>query len=162
MSPTRVAVRIGEVRVARERSILFTIGLGSCVAIVLYDARVRVGGLAHAMLPAPLRSNREPAPGRCVSTAVPALLELMVQHGAHAAHIRARLAGGASMFATLLPEEGRRLGTRNVEAARAALCAAGIPLDGEEVGGDHGRSVFLDTGDGSVVVRSVIRPDVCL
>lgn len=162
MSPARVAVRIGEVRVARERSILFTIGLGSCVAIVLYDAQACIGGLAHAMLPAPLRTHREPAPGRCVSTAVPALLDEMLGQGAREAHIRARLAGGAAMFAALLPEDGLRLGTRNVEAARAALVSAGIPLVGEEVGGEHGRSVFLDTGDGSLVVRSAIRPDVCL
>lgn len=160
MKPEQVPVRIGEVRVARETGVLFTIGLGSCVAIALYDRDARVGGLAHAMLPRPIRTRRPAPAGRFATTAVPELIELMVENGADTTRIRARLAGGASMFAALLPEYGLRLGLRNIEAARTALAEAGIPLDGEEVGGEHGRSVFLDTGDGSLLVTSVLQPKV--
>jgi chemotaxis protein CheD len=162
MNAERVPVRIGEVKVARERSVLFTIGLGSCVAIALYDADARVGGLAHAMLPKPLRSRRPAPAGRFVNTAVAELIDMMIEAGAEPARIRARLAGGASMFAALLPESGLRLGKRNIEAARRALGDAGIPVDGEEVFGEHGRSVFLDTGDGSLLVTSVYEQDVKL
>lgn len=160
MTPERWPVRIGEVKVARESGVLFTIGLGSCVAIALYDPEARVGGLAHAMLPKPLRSRQPAPPGRFATTAVPELVERMLEHGAESTRIRARLAGGASMFAALLPEYGLRLGLRNIEAARSALAEAGIPLDGEEVGGEHGRSVFLDTGSGSLLVTSVLQPNV--
>ncbi len=160
MRPDRVPVRIGEVKVARGQGVLFTIGLGSCVAIALYDQDARVGGLAHAMLPRPLRTRGPAAPGRFATTAVPELIERMVEHGAEAVRIRARLVGGASMFAALLPEYGLRLGLRNIEAAHIALEEAGIPLDGEEVGGEHGRSVFLDTCDGSMLVTSALQPDV--
>lgn len=162
MKAERVPVRIGEVKVAREASVLFTIGLGSCVAIVLYDPEARVGGLAHAMLPKPLRSRRQAPPGRFVNTAIAVLLDMMVEAGADPARIRARLAGGASMFTALLPESGLRLGKRNVEAARRVLSEAGIPIDGEEVFGEHGRSVFLDTGDGTLRVSSVYQEDVTL
>jgi chemotaxis protein CheD len=48
-----VPVRIGDVKVAAGPSVLFTIGLGSCVAVALYDPERRIGGLAHAMLPDP-------------------------------------------------------------------------------------------------------------
>lgn len=162
MTSERVPVRIGEVKVAREQGVLFTIGLGSCVAIVLYDHEARVGGLAHAMLPRPLRTRRPAPPGRFAATAVPELLMRMTEYGADAARVRARLAGGASMFAALLPEYGLRLGQRNVDAAREALSLAGVPLDGEEVGGEHGRSVFLDTCTGRLLVTSALQPEVAL
>jgi chemotaxis protein CheD len=162
MTGPRIPVLIGDVKVAASDAILFTIGLGSCVAIVLYDVERRVGGLAHAMLPTPA-SLRQPAPaGRFASTAVLELIALMEAAGAARPRMRARLAGGASMFDTLLTERGRKLGLRNVEAARDALSSEGIPLDGEDVGGEHGRSVFLHVQDGRVIVSSVHHGDVVL
>jgi chemotaxis receptor (MCP) glutamine deamidase CheD len=49
-----------------------------------------------------------------------------------------------------------------VEAARAALEEAGIPIDGEDVFGTYGRSVFLRTTDGKLLVTSVSNEDVRL
>jgi len=158
----RISVQIGDVRVGSEETVLFTIGLGSCVAIVLYDAIRRIGGLAHAMLPDPSSSRRPAPPGRFASTAVPELIGIMEQVGAKRHSLRARLAGGASMFASVLPESGRQLGMRNVVAARAALAAVRIPVDGEDVGGSHGRSVYLHTCNGRVVVSSVHHDDIVL
>ncbi len=158
----KLAVNIGDVRAAADGTVLFTIGLGSCVAIVLYDGVRNVGGLAHAMLPDPSSSRRPAPPGRFASTAVPELVRLMEECGARKHALRARLAGGASMFASVLPESGRQLGMRNVEAARVALAALRIPVDNEDVGGSHGRSVFLHTCDGRVVVTSVYHDDITL
>ena len=156
----RIPVRIGEVKVARSGDVLYTIGLGSCVAIALYDGQAGVGGLAHAMLPEPGR--REGPPGRFATTAVTELVTRLEQEGAEVHRLRARLAGGASMFRDLLEGEGLRLGRRNVEAAREALQQAGIPIDGEDVYGTYGRSVYLHTADGKLLVTSVKHDDVVL
>ncbi|HSJ24395.1 MAG TPA: chemotaxis protein CheD [Longimicrobiales bacterium] len=158
----QVPVRIGEVKVASGSSVLFTIGLGSCVAIALFDDRARVGGLAHAMLPRPERGHRTAPPGRFVTTAMPVLLDMLEREGAVRSRLRARLAGGASMFQAVLEGEGLRLGRRNVEAAQEALAAAGVPVDGVDVHGTHGRSVFLRTSDGTLLVTSVSNEDVYL
>jgi chemotaxis protein CheD len=158
----QVPVRIGEVRIARDSAVLFTIGLGSCVAVALYDAGVRIGGLAHAMLPRPERGHRSAPRGRFATTAIAELLELLEAAGASRDRLRARLAGGASMFRDVLEGEGLRLGRRNIEAAREALEAAGIALDGEDVYGTYGRSVFLRTSDGKLLVTSVNHDDVLL
>jgi chemotaxis protein CheD len=157
----QVPVRIGEVRVAAGSSVLFTIGLGSCVAVALYDAQQQVGGLAHAMLPNPSAGRHAP-PGRFATTAVAELMQLLQAEGASPARMRARLAGGASMFRDVLEGDGLRLGRRNVEAAREALQAAGIPVDGEDVYGTYGRSVFLRTIDGRLLVTSVNHDNVLL
>ena len=162
MTLDRVAVHIGDVKVAAEGATLLTIGLGSCVAIALYDPRTKVGGLAHAMLPSPTDGRRDVPPGRFATTAVPQLVDLMKEAGASRRRIRARLAGGASMFRDLLEGDGLKLGRRNVEAAREALAALDIPIDGEDVFGSYGRSVYLDTGDGRLLVTSVRNPDVIL
>lgn len=158
----QVAVRIGEIRVSSASSMLFTVGLGSCVAIALYDADAKVGGLAHAMLPHP-RDGRGDAPaGRFAVTAVEELIDQMVRHGAKRKRLRARLAGGASMFRDVLEGDGLRLGRRNVEAALEALQSAGITVDGQDVFGTYGRSVFLRTSDGKLLVTSVKHSDVIL
>jgi chemotaxis protein CheD len=162
VSELRVSVQIGELKVAGAGTVLFTVGLGSCVAIALYDASARIGGLAHAMLPDPSNGRKQTPPGRFASTAVPSLLEMMLAAGADPARVVARLAGGSSMFESLLDERGRRLGMRNVEAAREALARAGSPIHAEDVGGAHGRSVYLCTTDGSLRVTSVMLPDVIL
>lgn len=152
---TEHRVKIAEWAVAAAPARIVTIGLGSCVAIVLYDARARVGGLAHVLLPAPGKATDADHPGKFPSSAVPCVLAEMRARGANGA-ITARLVGGASLFASLLTREGAgAIGERNVAASRAALAAARVPVVGELVGGEVGRSVFFDVGSGRVDVRSV-------
>jgi chemotaxis protein CheD len=158
----RVQVRIGEVKVAPDESLLFTIGLGSCVAVAVYDGRTRLGGLLHAMLPDPASGRRDAPAGRFATTAVAELVALLLEHGAAPSRLRARLVGGASMFRDVLDSEGLRLGRRNVEMARQALGQLNIPIDGEDVYGTYGRSVFFRTTDGRVTVTSVRHDDVIL
>jgi chemotaxis protein CheD len=147
-------VRIANHAVARGSGRLVTIGLGSCVAIAMHDARFRVAGLAHVLLPDPSVARDATNPARFASTAVPLLLQEMRAMGAAGA-ITAKIAGGAALFGALLGSTGGQMGSRNVAAARAALAAAGIRLVAEETGGAAGRSVTLDVNSGSLTVRSV-------
>ena len=155
-------MRVADLRIGRAEDVLVTIGLGSCVAIILYDAAVHVGGLAHVLLPSPALSRGSPNPARVPQTAVPALLTEMAAAGASPRRIKARLAGGASMFAALSTPGTIQMGERNVVAARHALAAAGIPIVGEAVGGDFGRTVRLFVRDGRVSVSSVMHGSVAL
>lgn len=158
----QVQVRIGDVKVAGGPSLLFCIGLGSCVAVTLYDAEARIGGMAHTMLPRPEPGHTAGPSGRYVTAAIPQLIGMLEQSGASAGRLRARLAGGAAMFPDLLDREGLQLGRRNVEVARETLHRAAVPIDGEDVFGSHGRSVFLRTTDGMLLVTSVAHEDVLL
>ena len=158
----REPVTIGQTRVAGADTVLYALGLGSCVAIVLYDSAQRLGGMAHALLPQPSNGTPPVTPGRYVSTAVDALVRAMEEAGASRRSLRARLAGGASMFDAAVAGDVRQLGMRNVLAARAALARAGIPVDREDVGGGHGRSVYLHVDEGRVVISALARDDVVL
>ena len=155
MSAGQIIVRVADLRAARGSEVLMTVGLGSCVAIALYDPQVKVGGMAHVLLPSPALTRKDTNPAKFPQTALPKLLELMGQHGASARRITARLVGGASMFAALAPPGTIQMGERNIVASRQVLNAHGIPLVGEAVGGDFGRTVRLDCSAGTLEVRSV-------
>ncbi|MGH7525717.1 MAG: chemotaxis protein CheD [Gemmatimonadales bacterium] len=161
MNRHEVIVRVADLRVGTGDDVLLTVGLGSCVAILLHDSAARVGGLAHILLPSPALSRKDENAARFPQTAVPHLLQLMAEQGASPRRITARLAGGASMFASLSPPGAIQMGERNVVASRQALNGHGIPLVAEAVGGDFGRTVRLRVADGKVDVSSVahgVRP----
>ncbi len=156
MSGREIIVRVADLGVGGAGDRLITVGLGSCIAIVLHDGSACVGGLAHVLLPSPGLSRPDGNPAKSPQTAVPRLLELMARLGASPRRVTARLAGGASMFAALSPPGTIQMGERNVVASRQVLHSHGIPLIGEAVGGDYGRTISLDVSNGTLEVRSVI------
>ena len=135
---------------------LVTVGLGSCVAITLWDKARRAGALAHVLLPEPHANAVVENPAKFASTAVPALTEAMRECGARGPYV-ATLTGGAGLFGQLLKMRGENVGGRNVLAATEALERARIPIVGTDTGGDYGRTVSLDVTDGTVTVRSVAK-----
>jgi chemotaxis protein CheD len=147
-------VKVADFAVAAD-GLITTVGLGSCVAIVLYDAAAHVGGLAHVLLPDEAMSRDRENPAKFPATAVPLLLEHMQKLGALPGRVRAKIAGGASMFANFSSASGTNIGERNILAVRAALASRRIEIVGEDVGSDHGRSVYFHLADGRVEVRSV-------
>lgn len=159
---TEIRVRVADAAVGQGETTLTTIGLGSCVAIVLHDAEMRIGGLAHILLPSETLSQDRTNQAKFPSTAVPMLVERMRGLGARPGRIVAKLAGGASMFAALLPTSGLQMGERNLVATRDALARARIPIVAEDVGGGHGRSVFFHVKSGELEVRSMVRGNVVL
>ena len=155
MSGREVVVRVADLRCGLADDTLVTVGLGSCVAILLYDAEARVGGMAHILLPSPALSRVDSNPAKFPQTAVPRLLELMAADGAKPRRITARLAGGASMFAALVPPGSIQMGERNLVASREVLNAHQVPLVAEAVGGDFGRTVRFRVCDGRVQISTV-------
>ena len=155
MSGREIVVRVADLGVGGADDVLVTVGLGSCVAIILYDASARIGGLAHILLPSRALTRQEQNVAKFPQSAVPALLELMAVQGAKQRRITARLAGGASMFANLAAPGTIQMGERNLVATRQVLHTHGLPLVAEAVGGDYGRTVRLFVADGRIVVSSV-------
>jgi chemotaxis protein CheD len=151
-----IRVKVADYAVAAA-GMLSTIGLGSCVAIVLYDAETAIGGLAHVLLPSESMSRDRTNPAKFPSTVVPLLVVEMRRLGAEPRRSRAKIAGGASMFGSLIGTGGINIGERNVAAVRQALDRAGIPLVADDTGSDYGRSVFFHLDDGRVEVRSLRR-----
>jgi chemotaxis protein CheD len=154
VEPPDIRVRVADYAVAAGGTIS-TIGLGSCVAIVLHDPVAQVGGLAHVLLPSEAMSRDRSNPAKFPATVLPLLLAEMRRRGASVQRIRAKIIGGASMFGNLMPAGGINIGERNVTAVREVLGAANIPIIADDTGSDYGRSVYLYVLSGRVEVRSI-------
>ena len=155
-----VRVKVADYAVRKGDSVIVTIGLGSCVAIALYDRDARIGGLAHILLPNRAMSRETSNPAKFPETIVPLMIDEMRKLGSSAgARISAKIVGGASMFGQLGSGNGVNVGERNVASTRAVLAEAGIPLLAEDTGLDYGRSVYFHLDDGRVEVRSLKKGD---
>jgi chemotaxis protein CheD len=155
VSTGEVLVRVADLRAGQGADVLVTVGLGSCVAILLHDPQARVGGMAHVLLPSPALARKDTNPAKFPQTALPRLLELMGQHGSSTRRVTARLVGGASMFGSLAQPGTIQMGERNIVACRQALYHHGLALTGEATGGDYGRTVKLWASNGRVEISSV-------
>ncbi|EMA42945.1 chemotaxis protein CheD [Halobiforma nitratireducens] len=152
-APTPVQVGISELAISDGDETLKSYGLGSCLAIALYDPDSGIGGLAHAMLPdGDTAENSERKPGKYADTAIRALLRRMVEKGASYTSVEAKIAGGSDMFE--FESFGDGVGQRNVVAAREELDKLGVPLVAEDVGGDRGRTVEFTPGSGTLMVKT--------
>lgn len=145
----RIRVGVADMATTDDDRSIVTSGLGSCVAVVLYDGDGR-GGLLHAMLPgAPEDTDTE---AKYVDTGIPAMIDELKSLGANPNTLKAKVAGGASM---LNLGNGSPVGEKNVDATKAVLADLGIDLEDTRTGGDAGRSVAFDPTTGTVTIRRV-------
>ena len=138
----------GQIFAASAPSAVTTI-LGSCVAVVLCDEALGVGGLNHYLLPLWARPGDDTL--RFGNVAFERLLEELREHGAVQKRLRAKVFGGAC----LLGGQGKaeHLGDKNVSVARSLLTAARIPIMAEDVGGQRGRKLIVHTDTGDAWVK---------
>jgi len=148
-----IEIGIAEYAVSTNGEALSTFGLGSCVAVGLYEPGSGVSALAHVMLPRKGANGDGDPLGKYADTAVKAMLKEMAEAGADRGNVRAKVVGGSEMFDFSGIAEG--VGRRNVEAVKRELDAQGIPIEAEDVGGDHGRSVTFD-GSGALVLKTAV------
>jgi chemotaxis protein CheD len=125
--------------------------LGSCVGVAIFDTKHRWGGLNHYLLVGDVEKG-EQSPRYGVH-AIPALVELFNRAGSNKKDLIAKVFGGASVLTDV--SIGTTVGIRNIEYARNILLQLRIPVREENVGGDIGRRIILDTLTG-VVAHNLI------
>ena len=146
--PDVIYIGIGELRVSTAP--MSSIGLGSCIGLVLHDSNRQRGGLAHIMLP---NSNgRTDRPGKYADTAICALIEELSVKRRKNGKIIAKIVGGASMFTQF--SESTSIGERNIEKIRTLLKEYSIPIQSEDVGGKVGRTMtYYPANDGKIRIK---------
>ena len=150
-----VVVGIAEFKFAQPPRKLVTYGLGSCVAIVLHSRQSIVGAMAHIMLPLAYGDGENETPGKFADSAVAVMVRQMEIRGIDPPQLIAKIAGGADMFAGQFKGTGRRIGARNILAARKTLDNFGIRLVAQDVGGTSGRTVEFMAESGMFLVRTL-------
>ncbi|WP_340097862.1 chemotaxis protein CheD [Salinibaculum salinum] len=149
--PERVKVGIAEYDVTADGAVLTTSGLGSCIGLALYDPETGTAGLVHVMLPS-ADDMEDGNDAKFADTGTDLLVEKMEAAGANITRLEAKIAGGSDMLD--FSESGSGIGDRNIAQVRETLDDYGIPIVGEDVGGDHGRSLRLEAETGDLVVKS--------
>jgi len=153
-----IKVGMAELAIASTPAKITTIGLGSCVGVVFYDKSKSLGAMAHIMLPSSTLSKKgEPEnKAKYADSAVSDLFSQMLSKGSRRTSIVAKIFGGANMFSLIVRSNKlMNMGDRNVAAVREELDKIGIKIVAEEVGGNVGRTITLDTTDGKVYLRTI-------
>lgn len=138
----------GQLIAAIEPTQITTV-LGSCVAICVWDPKLRIGGMNHYMLPMNPAANDRAE--RFADTATAALFSRLIALGVSASRLEAKVFGGASVLGIA----GSVLGQRNVLAARQQLAERSVPIVAEDVGGNKGRKLVFRTDTGFSTVKIV-------
>lgn len=132
--------------------VLITYSLGSCIAVVIFDPVVKVGGMLHYMLP---ESSLDPDkakqnPHMFADTGITLLFRQSYQYGAKKERMVVKAVGGAQ----ILDQNGLfNIGKRNYLALRKILWRNNVAVAAEHIGGSVNRTVRLEMATGKVFLK---------
>lgn len=157
-----IRVGMSEIACSRSPDVLVTYGLGSCVGVCIYDPLLKIGGMAHVMLPDSSLSKTVTNRGKFADTSIPDLTARLIQMGTLSSRLVAKIAGGSQMFAFMGNDDKLLIGPRNVAAVEKALKEQRIKLSAKNVGGSAGRSILFDLTSGEVTIKMLNSSDIIL
>ena len=153
---SKIYVKAGEVEVGENPGVLTTLGLGSCVAVTLYDRINKLGGMIHYILPENPGDHKDT---KYADTGIKFLVDKLINRGANKKKLKAKMIGGAVMFGELIENTEDSIGNRNISKGKEVLNNMDIEISGEDLGGNYGRSVEFNLEDGSVIIKSYSTED---
>lgn len=150
-------IRIGmaDLNIAKSPDVLITLGLGSCVGVVIYDPIKKIGGMLHAMLPIADEMRDTSNIAKFADTGIIRLVENLKKEGVFQSRLIAKIAGGAQMFSFNQNNDLLKIGLRNVISSKETLQKLRIPIIAEDTGGNFGRTIEFDTSTGILVIKTV-------
>ncbi len=151
MSET-IKVGIADMNICSAPDKITTIGLGSCVGVVLYDPKSKIAGLVHVMLPDSTKINNNQNKMKFADSGVKLLVETLEKKGISRTSLKAKIAGGAKMFNFSSSSDLGSIGDKNVEAVRTVLKSFNIKIVSEDVGLNYGRTIVFDPETTDLVV----------
>lgn len=153
-----IKVGMADLNVCTAPNALTTLGLGSCVGIVLYDSYSKIAGMVHVMLPDSTKIRNNENVAKFADTGIDALIDRLIKLGANRNRLIAKIAGGAQMFAFNSNNDMLRIGERNIEASKSKLQTLGIRILAEDTGLDYGRTIEFYAETGELYIKSVGKP----
>ena len=73
-----------------------------------------------------------------------------------------KIAGGSQMFSYQGLDNQIQIGARNIKAVEENLARLGFTITNRSVGGNSGRSVFMDLATGAIRVKMLDSPEIIL
>lgn len=138
-------VGMGDFSVGEGSTVLSALGIGSCVAVCLYNSENDVAALGHVMLPKKEGDNSK----KRADVIIEGMIDELADKGVDESSLAAKIFGGASMFGS----KDHSIGKENVESVENILQNKDINIEESEIGGNKGRAVWLTCNSGEVVER---------
>lgn len=150
-----VKVGMADMNVCSGADSITTLGLGSCVGVVLWDPQNKICGMVHVMLPdsTSIRNNMNVA--KFADSGIEELLKRVIAKGARRENLVSKIAGGAKMFTVNNKSEILSIGDRNVEASIKKLTELKIPIKAKDTGDTYGRTVTFYPATGQYHIKRV-------
>lgn len=153
-----IKVGMADMNVCLPPNGITTLGLGSCVGVVLYDPITKISGMVHVMLPDSTKIRNNDNIAKFADTGIEELLNRLLKLGANRRTMVSKIAGGAQMFAFKTNNDMLRIGERNVEATKEKLAKEGIRILAEDTGLNYGRTIEFYPETGELYIKSVGKP----
>lgn len=150
-----IKVGMADYKVASGDEKLITLGLGSCVGVVIYDSSKKIAGMAHIMLPSSLEIKNNSNKMKFADTCIDMMLEELYKLKVSKTGLKAKIAGGAQMFSVSLNTETLNIGKRNVIAVKEKLKTLRIPIVAEDVLANYGRTVKFECDTQKYNIKSI-------
>lgn len=155
MNDNSNSVDIAMMKIARAPVQLYSLGLGSCIGVAIYDPSIKIGGLIHILLPTCVGfENGNHSKTKFADSGITALVDALVIAGASRIRLKAKMAGGASMFITKNTSGIHEIGKRNIQSGRDTLKLLGIELLAHDTGGNKGRTIIFDIDTGQLTIKT--------
>lgn len=151
-----IIVGIADMKICKAPETITTLGLGSCIGIVLYDRAAKVAGLVHIMLPDSTKIKQNQNKLKFADTGIDALVEKLQSMGISRFSLKAKIAGGAKMFefSSGVSDLGS-IGDKNIMAVKNKLKSLGIAIMAEDVGLNYGRTIVFDPETCELTITNV-------
>ena len=134
---------------AKNGNYLITTVLGSCIAVCLWDPRLKSGGMNHYKLPL-WNGDGLPSP-KFGNIAIIKLIENMLNMGSNQKELKAKVFGGGAVIRSA--SGFLNVGERNIEIARDVLSQEKIPIVASDVGGEQSRKIIFNTQTGGILMK---------
>ena len=137
----------------QPEEVLVTYSLGSCLGVAFYDPVLRIGGMAHCMLPlSQIDAHKaQEKPFMFVDTGVMQLLDMLFKRGCRKKDLIVRVAGASRVMDN---QNLFRIGERNYAVFRKVMWKNGLLIKREDIGGEASRTLRLHIATGQLTVRS--------
>lgn len=151
----KISVGIGEMKISKDKNeVVVVYGLGSCVAVVAYDAIARIGGILHVLLSENNNTQTENYKEflKYADTGIPMFISAMEDLGATRFSMEVKLIGAAHMFPSI-NEMSINIGEDNVRIAKEILKKHFVRIVAEDIGGVIARTIQLFINSGKVLIK---------
>jgi len=149
----KIFLKPGEFYIGKGGSDIYTI-LGSCVSITMFNKRLKVGGICHALLPKEGPTVKDTDGFRYVDSSISQMLTEFETMGIKRHEIEVKVFGGSEMIGT---NRKKSVGQQNIEATLNVLSNKNLTIISSDFGGDQGRKIIFYTQTGRVLLKKLER-----